>query len=169
MQLSCLIFGLVLLCLRFLNSGKGTNASVVSVGGFPIQHLTDWRAQLQYFWPPKQFSPGFPYITGPMFLDVLWILVVHLNDNPMHRQWSKWDEMGWHVRVPLSWGNSPRFFCRRSDGGRWEVLVGITWLIIPAWNVYLTFILRIAEMWGLTCHALTRLEDSVVFIYFIVT
>ena len=94
MQLSCLIFGLVLLCLRFLNSGKGTNASVVSVGGFPIQHLTDWRAQLQYFWPPKQFSPGFPYITGPMFLDVLWILVVHLNDNPMHRQWSKWDEMG---------------------------------------------------------------------------
>ena len=52
---------------------------------------------------------------------------------------------------------SPVFLCRRSDWGEmgWDgrSWVAITSPIIPAWYIYLAFILRIAEMWGLICHA----------------
>lgn len=103
----------------------------------------------------------------------------HLNDNSLHgRNGSKWDETGWNVGVhiaihialvvvPLSWGSSPLFFCRRSDGVRWGEMGGPGWPSLGPLSLHGAFIWHLSsellkcEGWyAMPC--ITRLQYSTV-------
>lgn len=162
-----MIFSLVLLGLRLQNLCKGTNASVVSVGGFPFNIWLDGEHSFKFF--PHLKSVHLDSLISQVLCFFVfcggsfeWQFVA----------WSKWFEMGWNgVKCGGSHSHPHCIGCRSLElrqlspvflqAERWGEMgwdgrswVAITWPIIPAWCIYLTFILRIAEMWGLICHAL---------------
>ena len=96
MQLSCLIFGLVLLCLRFLNSGKGTNASVVSVGGFPFNIWLTGEHSFKTFGHQNTFhldSLISQVRCFLMFCGFLWFIWMTIRCIDNGRNGMTWDDM----------------------------------------------------------------------------